>query len=464
MRQILFFLAAFALLASPSLAAGDFNVSVSEPAAVYAGNSTSFSVTVKNSGAGDWFSIAAIGTYSSWINIKEQNIFVPSGSEASSVLMASPVADAYQNKYEYSIIVSRASDSASVEKSVFVSVLQSKSIIIKDSSLSCTACNPGDMVTASVSLKNIGSRAANNMKLVFAFGDRTKVMPVTSIDYGSVKDFSTDFSLDPLAAPGSYNIDVKLTQDTSVLAQKTLQFSVVPVQDIRTAKNVTSSIFGNNIILTSKNYGNALQSSEITSGVLGAWYSVYSGAKPSSVKGSDYGWQVSLAPNESVTITYSEIFWPVPLLLAMLAFAGAYYYVIISSLSIRKLVMQRPSGKETSISLHVRSGLRPIDNAVVRDTVPKEFAIAGVFESIKPVVRKVPSGTELVWRLGRLKSNEERILHYKIKAVSDFMSSRLHPAELNGKRGSGLITRLSNYTVLHGEPKQPSSRMSVVVE
>lgn len=461
MKYFLFLMLVFSLFAAYPASAADFSINVTQPETIYAGNITNFSVLVTNSGINDWFSIAAIGTYSSWIAIGEQNIYVPSGSSASSTLQIEPVSDAMPNKYEYSIIVSRASDnSKNVEKNIFVNVLQSSSVIIKDSSLSCTECKPGDMVTASASIKNIGSKQLNNMKVVFTFGDRTKVMPVASIDSGTVKAFSTDFFIDQTAAPGQYKIEAKVMQDTSVLAKKYIIFNIPSIPIIKTVKNVSSSIFGNYITLVSTNEGNAAQTAKIESRVLNAWYSVFSGAKPSSV-GDVYTWAVPIAPSESVTISYSEIFWPVPLAAVMFVFIGAYYYIILSSLSIRKRIIHH--SKEISVSLDVRSGLRPIDNAVVRDVVPKEFEVLGKFESIKPVIRKVAHGTELVWRLGRLKSREERILHYKIKAVSSFGTKRLHPAELNGKRGDKLVSRASNFVSLHEEPKEPSKTIKVTV-
>jgi len=465
MKAFLFFIAILAVsvfVAYPA-AAADFSVNVTQPATLYAGNTTNFSVIITNGGADDWFSVSALGTYSSWISIKEQSIFISSGSIASSALSVSPIADALQNKYEYSIIVSRASDSSKIEKEVFVNVLQSNAVIVKDASLSCGECKPGESVTTSITLRNSGSRPLNNLKLVLTLGDRTKIISISSLDFGVLKEFSSEFILDSNAAPGQYAVDAKVLQDTSVLVQKSIKFAVPSLPDIRTVKNVSASIFGNYVTLVSANYGNAAQSSEIKTNVLNAWYSVYSGTKPSSVSGSEYGWAVSLAPKESVTMTYSEIFWPVPLAFVILAFIGAYYYVVVSSLSIRKKIMRGRVAKDISISLDVRSGLRPIENAVVRDTVPKEFEVSEKFESIKPVVRKTQSGTELVWRLGKLKSMEERILHYRIKAVSQFGIKRLHPAELNGKRGEKIVSRLSNYVALHEEPKEPARTIRVVV-
>jgi len=464
MKHLLLFAIILSVVAfAYPVAAADFSVNVTEPVTIYAGNTTNFSVIITNGGADDWFSVTAIGTYSSWISVGKQNVFIPYGSSASSTLLVTPVADALQNKYEYSIIVSRASDSSKVEKEVFVNVLQSNAIIVTDSSLSCSECKPGETVTASITLRNSGSRPLNNLKLVFALGDRTKIISISSLDFGVLKEFSSEFILDSMAAPGQYAVDAKVMQDTSVLAQKSIKFAIPSLPDIRTARNVSASIFGNYVTLVSFNAGNAAQSAKIKSNVLDAWYSVYSGAKPSSVSGSEYGWAVSLAPNESVTMTYSEIFWPVPLAFVILAFIGAYYYVVISSLSIRKRIIRGRDAKNISISLDVRSGLQPIDNAVVRDIVPKEFEVSEKFESIKPVVRKTQSGTELVWRLGKLKSMEERLLHYRIRAVSQFGTKRLHPAELNGKRGEKIISRLSNYIALHGEPKEPARTIRVVV-
>ncbi len=462
MKYFLFPILVFAILtAAYPAAAADFSVNITQPETIYAGNTTNFSVLVTNGGINDWFSIAAIGTYSSWIAIGDQSIYVPYGSSASSALRLEPVSDAMPNNYEYSIIVSRASDKDNkIEKSVFANVLQSSSVIIKDSSLSCTDCKPGDMVTVSVSIRNIGSKQLNNMKIVFTLGDKTKTMSASSIDSGIVKAFSTDFSIDNVAAPGQYNIEAKVMQDTSVLAKKSMSFNIPSIPIVKTVKNISSSIFGNYITLVSTNYGNAAQTSEIKSNVLNAWYSVYSGTKPSST-GDAYSWAVSIAPSESVTIIYSEIFWPVPFAAVILVFIGAYYYMVLSSLSIRKKIIRHTG--EISVSLDVRSGLRPIDNAVVRDIIPKEFELLNKFESIKPVIRKIHSGTEVVWRLGRLKSREERILHYRIKAVSDFRAVRLHPAELNGKRGDKIVSRISNYVLLHGETKELAKRIRVVV-
>ncbi len=458
--------AVLAMLAAASAfaAAADFSVDVTQPVTLYAGNSTNFSATISNNGADDWFSIAAIGTYTSWVSVSKQGLFIPSGSNASFSISISPPADAFPNNYRYTMIVSRAGNGAMQQKEFFVNVLQSSAVIISGSSLSCSACNPGDSVTVSVALKNIGSRALSNMKLVFSFGDRTKTMSVSSLDFGAEKAFSTDFSLDPLAAPGDYNMDVKLVQDTSVLVRKSLPFKVPLISNIKTARNVSSSIFGNYITLVSTNYGNAPKTADISSQVLNAWYSLYSGPQPSSA-GAEYAWTVSLAPGESLTMNYSEIFWPVPLLLVMLAFIGAYYYISATSLSLRKRIMRGhilSEGNEASVSLEVRSGLRAIDNVVVRDFVPKQFSVSERFETIKPVIRKTPSGTELVWRLGRLKSREVRVLHYRMKAVSAFDSVRLQPADLNGRRGNNLVTRTSGFVVLHGA-SEPAKRIKVVV-
>ncbi|MBU3957743.1 MAG: hypothetical protein KKB25_01580 [Nanoarchaeota archaeon] len=464
MKRLLLFaiiLAVFAFSAYPA-AAADFSVNLTEPETIYAGNTTNFSAVITNGGADDWFSVAAIGTYSSWISVEKQNIFIPYGSSASSALTVMPAPDALQNKYQYSVIVSRASDSAKVEKEVFVNVLQSNAVIIKDALLSCSECAPGETVSASVTIMNSGSKPLGSLKLALTLGDRTKIISISSLDFGVLKEFSSEFVLDSMAAPGQYAVDAKVMQDTSVLAQKSLKFTVPSLPDIKTVKNVSTSIFGNYVTLVSSNSGNAAQTADIKSGALDAWYSFYSGAKPFSA-GKEYVWRITLAPNESAAITYSEIFWPVPLALAVLAFIGAYYYIAVSFVSIRKRIV-RKHGREFSVSIHVKSGLSPMDNAAVRDAVPKEFAVSGTFESIKPVVRKTQAGTELVWRLGRLKSREERILHYRIKPVSAFTAVRLHPAELSGKRGEKIVSRLSGFLAVYGEQEKPSNRISVVVE
>ena len=80
------------------------------------------------------------------------------------------------------------------------------------------------------------------------------------------------------------------------------------------------------------------------------------------------------------------------------------------------------------------------------DVVPEEFILSGSFETLKPIVRKIGSGTEMIWRLGTIKRGEERLLHYKIKPRGIVTGEHSLPsAHLTARKGANTITTISNH-------------------
>jgi hypothetical protein len=54
------------------------------------------------------------------------------------------------------------------------------------------------------------------------------------------------------------------------------------------------------------------------------------------------------------------------------------------------------------------------------------------FDTMKPVIRKAGTGTELTWKIKTLNPREERVLTYRIKPVVDIVGTmRLPKASMN---------------------------------
>ena len=71
--------------------------------------------------------------------------------------------------------------------------------------------------------------------------------------------------------------------------------------------------------------------------------------------------------------------------------------------------------------------------------------------------RKTTQGTELVWKLGRLKAHEQRMLHYKIKAVKPVKRMNLPSASVTAKYFDKIIIKGSNYVAVYSKENVPTS-------
>ena len=81
-----------------------------------------------------------------------------------------------------------------------------------------------------------------------------------------------------------------------------------------------------------------------------------------------------------------------------------------------------------------------------RDVIPSNFSIVSKFETVKPVIRKIARGIELVWRVGSLKPHEERVLHYTLKPTEEEIPRRtsLPSAIMKALRGRSILVKRSN--------------------
>jgi hypothetical protein len=108
-------------------------------------------------------------------------------------------------------------------------------------------------------------------------------------------------------------------------------------------------------------------------------------------------------------------------------------------------------GSILSISIEIKNERKPLSNVIIKDFVPSMFSIVKDFETIKPAKREREDGTELTWRIGRLKPFEERVLHYKVKTQVGIIGDiKLPKAEIRGKIERKVFSRKSNQVILKG--------------
>jgi uncharacterized protein (DUF58 family) len=191
---------------------------------------------------------------------------------------------------------------------------------------------------------------------------------------------------------------------------------------------------------------------------------MYSGPSPTGMSISkNYYWKLSLGPNESKSISYSEIYWPSYAVILLGIVAAFIFYIQMSAFSITKNVISgtrvRP-GKEISVALNLKNRKNEIDRAVVRDVVPPNYSIVSKFETVKPVIRKIGEGIELNWKVSKLKPQEERVFHYTIKPIEPG-EGRLPSARVRAVHQDKLVQKSSNKISLSPELEADVVRVKV---
>jgi hypothetical protein len=72
--------------------------------------------------------------------------------------------------------------------------------------------------------------------------------------------------------------------------------------------------------------------------------------------------------------------------------------------------------------LEIRNRTRnEIRDVLVRDFVPAVAMVVERFDTLRPMLRKVAGGTEVVWKIDSLGPGDERVLTYRIKPVVDIV-------------------------------------------
>ncbi|MFH1294712.1 MAG: hypothetical protein ABIH90_02105, partial [Candidatus Aenigmatarchaeota archaeon] len=102
--------------------------------------------------------------------------------------------------------------------------------------------------------------------------------------------------------------------------------------------------------------------------------------------------------------------------LIILVLIGTYSAGEITKPRIKKKVVKRSNGTHTVI-LEIKNPIKELDSVIIRDFVSPLARVHKSFEHLKPVSKTSDAGTELIWKIGKMKPREERVLSYRMKPL-----------------------------------------------
>lgn len=437
--------------------ASDFITSIDVEDVYLAGRESAMTVSIKNNGPTEWFSVSIIGLPADWLALDTTSgLFkIESGETYTIDIVVSPGKDAIPLTYEYFINVQNTRTNEVIEQRVLIPVKQVTDVIITNFETSCIECNKE--VTVSGEINNVGTRDMP-VTLTVTFMDHVEILEIDELKAMEQEPFSYTYDLENLN-PDTYEITGEIVGNNKVLYDHTIEFQIPAVQSITMDESSFNTPFGRFVRINAVNEGNYKADAEFVSDVKNAWYIIYAGPD-ARIDGDEYSWIVAIEPGESYELGYSEIYWPTYLIVLIVIIIGFMMYMNYTAIVVRKAIVGKnivKVGEELSVSVSIKNKIRNLSNLVVKDVIPDGFTLVTKFATVKPTIRKVHEGTEVVWKIGDLKAHDQRVLHYKIKPSHGLRGRKHLPkATVLAKYGEKIVKRNSNLVSIYSKGNEPS--------
>lgn len=446
-----FFIVSLLLLSAPSFAADEIGLSVSRKSlTVYTGESGSIDITVSNNqNSLDMLSVSifpqyvygiipALEKYSLVLDPKTNTTFkvyfsIPECAEESSTSFTITVRSLIGTNLEQS-------------QSVILNTIRKYGVCISDLKLDRYITNPGENVSIEVYLSNpsetlslpvnLQTNVIRDNEIVKRFDDF-----IEGVEGKTTKAVGHTFLVEKYERPGSYAVEtiMKDQYGTPVSSKKTY-FRVATINASENPsyllinKTIKYGLLAQTIEISVKNDGNVPVENLYLYESIPVFMKIFFFPKkePSLEETKEnrivYSWLIpTLSPGEIRTIAYEVSTWNAVLIFIVVILTVIYVFNYVFTVSLVKT--HRYYGpitkeREITVMLEVRNRTRnEIRDVVVRDFVPGVAAVVERFDTLRPMLRKIAGGTEIVWRLDSLAPGDERVLTYRIKPVVDIIGT-----------------------------------------
>ncbi len=468
-KSVLLAVLASLMFLSPLVAAADVAMSITPSQAEgYSGSVTKYLVTVKNlQNKADRFLLSYSGTYSSWATLEKSSVVVPAGGEETVTLSINAPVGVNPSVYRY-VVRAESFDNPSVSAGAefFFTILFKYPMVIKEFRLDSAIYNPGADVNAVIKVANLAVTDLEGFSLDITITDPVNGQQGMTLPIGlrglEEKVVQKTIQLDKQAVAGVYKASVQLkAQSGEQVSQNQTSFSVLSLYKIDQAKTEQKISSGKIVTITLVNDGNLpgrnlTVREDLTSVV--SWLATPDTHPTRTISsGGDvsYIWVVDeLAPGQSIAFVYRISYTPAYVIAAFLVVGAIVVFIQLQRPRISKRVLHAGAaqiGREFTVTLTVKNASRHVlKSALVRDLIPPALKLLPHHDTLAPLVKKTAVGTELIWKLGDVKPQEERIITYKVSPVIGvFGTVSLPKAYLRYKDADDNPTKIdSNYAEL----------------
>jgi len=318
-------------------------------------------------------------------------------------------------------------------------------VCISSAKFDMDSVRPGDTLTLTVSIENPASSESLPVSLTVNVKNsagnvlQTFSDSIDTIQGTSTVDKSYHYTFGNFSQPGNYVFDIELFDSTGKTInsqQKMIQLK--SVNQTSQTKDISYGMLLQTVTITVKNDGNLPVNNIFVHETIPNFMKLFFYPKDTPASESTnadtttYSWLIpTILPGEQKTITYQIAVWNAVLViigivvLVLVIFRTVFTVRIVKSY---KKFATVAGAKEIQIQLEIRNRSRHVHkDVIVRDLIPSTAVVIDRFDTMRPSIRKLPGGTELVWKFETLRPHEERVITYRIKPSMEIVGEILLP-------------------------------------
>ncbi|MEM5772665.1 MAG: hypothetical protein QXL86_00330 [Candidatus Aenigmatarchaeota archaeon] len=341
---------------------------------------------------------------------------------------------------------SLSNDEVIDSESLILEIVRKYGVCIYDFKLSDVRIKPGKSLGIDVVLMNPSESISQPVSLQTNIYFKNEIVKrfdkyIEAVEGKKTEIITSVFETSKYQTPGRYLVEVLLKDRFgTTLTRKTSEFIVETVnaseslEYLPITKTTRYGILTQTVEITIKNEGNVPVENFYLSEQIPIFMKVFffPRKEPEFEEIKDnrivYSWLVPLlVPGSSYTITYEISTWNAVLIAVVLIIIIVYSFANIFNISLEKkhkFVGPITKDKEITIMLEVKNRTRnEIRDVVVRDFVPGIATVVEKFDTLRPTLRKIANGTEIVWKIPSLAPGDERVLTYRIKPIVDVIGT-----------------------------------------
>lgn len=415
---------------------------------LYTTENRSLDIIIKNTqNVKDKFSITVFPSYQAGIIpvLDKYSLTLNPGENGEAKIYFEVPECAEEKSMYFSITVkSLTNDEVYDSKILFLEVIRKYGVCIYAINLSETKISPGKNISIEIMLMNPSESVSQPVYIettIFLKNETLKKFYnyVEAVGGKKIEVVRNIFETSKYQEPGRYIVEIYLKDKFgSVLTKKATEFVVITVnaseknEFLPLLKTTKYSLLSQTVEITVKNEGNVPTGSFYLSEEIPIFMKVFffpeEEPKIEEIKENRvvYYWLVPpLQPGSSYTISYQISTWNAVLIAIVVIVIIVYIFASIFNITLVKThLIKGPVTKEREITvmLEVKNRSRhEIKDVIIRDFVPSIATVIEKFDTLRPSLRKVTNGTELVWKIPSLAPGDERVLTYKIKPIVEIV-------------------------------------------
>lgn len=335
-----------------------------------------------------------------------------------------------------------------VSKDVVVNLVRKSPVFVLSLVTDKVSYSPGETVNVSSVVANQGGDTTDEftMQAVLSVGGDVLKRFQTDISFLSQKSrntFSNLYTLDQFSKPGDYSAQLILKDSSGqTLSIKSVNFKVLEVSKASQQETNSAGVLDMTTTITAKNEGNTPSDLQVVAEIPTVARDIFSSdvataGMTDQASGTKVTWTFSqVAPGQTVQVVYKLEVWKiwVTILLILVVVYFAFRFVFTVKI-VKRSRFLGPLTKDSEVPVSieiVNRSVHEVKDLYVKDFIPPIAKVVPKFETVKPTIREVVGGTEVIWKFDSLRAGEERIMSYRIKPKMDVIGTlKLNPASLS---------------------------------